>query len=99
MTWPCYLNLWRNPPSKAQREHMAATLDHTGGNLQEETGARGEALLTLQSGMLIPFSGDRFTRVSEDLARAFAPGDQLVVVQDTGDLLHIPAGVQALARH
>lgn len=77
---------------------MAATLDHTGGNLQEKTGARGEALLTLQSGMLIPFSGDRFTRVSEDLARAFAPGDQLVVVQDTGDLLHIPAGVQALAR-
>jgi len=77
---------------------MAATLDHTGGNLQEGTGARGEPLLTLQSGTSIPFSGDRFTRVSAELARAFAPGDQLVVVQDTGDLLHVPAGVQALAR-
>ena len=77
---------------------MAATLDHTGGNLQDRKGAPGEALLTLQSGMLIPFSGDRFTRVSPELAHAFAPGDQLVVVQGTGDILHIPAAVQALAR-
>ncbi|OXE35657.1 MAG: glutamate-5-semialdehyde dehydrogenase [Phenylobacterium zucineum] len=47
--------------------------------------------------MLIPFSGDRFTRVSPELAKAFRPGDQLMVVQDTGDLLHIPADTQTLA--
>ena len=44
----------------------------------------------LTAGQPIPFGGDRVTTVSADLAAAFAPGDRLVVVQDTGDLLHIP---------
>jgi len=47
--------------------------------------------------MVIPYSGDRFTRVSPELARAFMPGDHLIVVQDSGDLLHVPARVKALA--
>jgi glutamate-5-semialdehyde dehydrogenase len=41
--------------------------------------------------MSIPFGGDRLTRVSQELAEAFQPGDQLIVVQETGDLLHVPA--------
>lgn len=41
--------------------------------------------------MVIPYGGDRYTVVSDDLAAAFRPGDRLVVVQDTGALLHIPA--------
>ena len=41
--------------------------------------------------MAIPFGGDRVTVVSEALASAFAPGDRLVVVQSTGDILHIPS--------
>lgn len=45
----------------------------------------------LQPGMRIPFGGNRFTTVSEELAAAFEPGDRLVVVQDTGALLHVPA--------
>jgi len=75
---------------------MAATLNQAGGKLQDRKGARGEPLSALQDGMIIPFSGDRFTRVSSELAEAFQPGDQLVVVQDTGDLLHIPSAIGAM---
>jgi glutamate-5-semialdehyde dehydrogenase len=40
--------------------------------------------------MPIPWGGDRITHVTDELAAAFTAGDRLVVVQDTGDLLHIP---------
>ena len=43
------------------------------------------------------FGGDRVTTVPEALAAAFVPGDRLLVVQETGDLLHIPASAQAAA--
>jgi glutamate-5-semialdehyde dehydrogenase len=45
----------------------------------------------LTPGMLVPYGGDRVTRVPAALADAFAPGDALVVLQDTGELLHVPA--------
>ena len=48
-------------------------------------------LTRLTPGMAIPYGGDRVTLVSEELAAAFQPGDRLVVVQSTGDLLCIPA--------
>ncbi|MBL8772084.1 MAG: aldehyde dehydrogenase family protein [Phenylobacterium sp.] len=54
-------------------------------------------LEALAPGQAIPFAGDRVAYVSPDLAAAFRPGDRLVVVQDTGDLLHIPAMEQAAA--
>ena len=58
----------------------------------------GVARLTnLQAGMPIPFGGDRITHVPEALAAAFRPGDRLIVVQETGDLLHVPADVHATA--
>ncbi len=47
-------------------------------------------LTSLTPGMPIPWGGDRITHVSDELAAAFSAGDRLVVVQDTGDLLHIP---------
>lgn len=62
-----------------------------------ETGARTGKLETLVAGMPIPFGGDRVAYVPETLAAAFKPGDRLVVVQETGDLLHVPAAVQAIA--
>ena len=37
------------------------------------------------------YGGDRVTTVSAELAAAFSPGDRLIVVDGTGDLLHIPA--------
>ena len=51
-----------------------------------------EPLKTLEPGMRIPFGGDRVVRVPAELAESFTEGDRLVVVQDTGDLLHIPGG-------
>ncbi len=51
----------------------------------------------LAPGMPIVFGGDKVTFVGEGLAEAFAPGDRLVIVQETGDLLHIPAAIQHLA--
>jgi glutamate-5-semialdehyde dehydrogenase len=53
-------------------------------------------LASLTAGMPIVFGGNRLTSVSAELAAAFAHGDRLVVVQTTGDLLHIPAAEQAL---
>jgi len=49
-----------------------------------------EPLTCLVPGMAIPFGGDRITRVSPELAEAFQPGDRLIVLQESGDLLHIP---------
>ncbi|MDH3308604.1 MAG: aldehyde dehydrogenase family protein, partial [Acidimicrobiia bacterium] len=54
-------------------------------------------LTTLTEGMAIPYGGDKVTTVPADLATAFQPGDRLVVVQDTGALLHIPADVWSIA--
>jgi len=51
----------------------------------------------LKAGTPIPYGGDRLARVSEALAAAFRPGDRLIVVQETGDLLHVPADVHVQA--
>jgi glutamate-5-semialdehyde dehydrogenase len=57
-----------------------------------------EPLGGLTAGQEIPFGGDRLAHVGDDLAAAFRAGDHLVVVQDTGDLLHIPAAEHGLVR-
>lgn len=56
-----------------------------------------ERLSSLSAGQAIPFGGDRVARVDDDLAAAFRAGDRLVVVQDTGDLLHVTADAHAAA--
>jgi len=45
----------------------------------------------LTPGMPIPWGGDKLALVSNELAAAFEPGDQLIVVQESGDLLRVPA--------
>ena len=68
-----------------------------GARVDDGTAGKGAApvrtgrLETLAPGQAIPYAGDRVAFVTPDLAAAFRPGDRLVVVQDTGDLLHIPA--------
>ena len=54
-------------------------------------------LVALEAGMPIVYAGNRIARVSEELAKAFEPGDRLVVVQATGDLLHIPRAEHEVA--
>ena len=51
------------------------------------------ALEQLTDGMPILYGGNRVTHVDAHLAAAFQPGDRLIVVQTTGDLLHVPADV------
>ncbi len=50
-----------------------------------------QALTGLQPGQPIIFGGNRVTSVSAELAAAFTAGDRLLVVNDSGQLLHIPA--------
>ena len=57
-----------------------------------------QRLERLEPGMAVPFGGDRVAFVTPDLAAAFAPGDGLIVVQETGDLLHVPASEQAIVQ-
>jgi len=54
------------------------------------------ALEKLTPGMPIVWGGDRVSLVSEDLAARFTAGDRLLVMQRTGDLLHIPRATHDL---
>jgi glutamate-5-semialdehyde dehydrogenase len=51
----------------------------------------------LTAGMPIPWGGDKLAYVSEELAAAFASGDRLIVVNEMGELLRIPAAAAATA--
>ena len=48
-------------------------------------------LTRLEAGQVVCFGGNKAVTVTEELARAFGPGDRLVVDDHTGQLLHIPA--------
>lgn len=74
---------------------MAGDVDDAAGRGRAEAGSG--RLTTLAPSMAIPHGGDRVAYVSQALADAFQAGDRLLVVQDSGDLLHVPAAVQALA--
>jgi glutamate-5-semialdehyde dehydrogenase len=60
------------------------------------TEARTAPLTSLVEGERILVGGDRVTTVPRELAASFREGDRLVVVHDTGDLLHIPAAEHQL---
>jgi glutamate-5-semialdehyde dehydrogenase len=62
------------------------------------TSASTDRLEHLTPGQPVPYGGNRVTRVPDDLAAAFRPGDHLVVVQETGALLHVPAAEHELVR-
>lgn len=55
-------------------------------------------LTSLSAGMPVIYGGNKIATVSPELAAAFKPGDELVVVQTTGDLIHIPSEVGEIAR-
>ncbi|MGB7859924.1 MAG: aldehyde dehydrogenase family protein [Acidimicrobiia bacterium] len=56
-----------------------------------------EILNKLAPGTPIVYGGNRVTTVPDELAASFEPGDRLIVVQDTGDLLHVPAVAWSIA--
>jgi glutamate-5-semialdehyde dehydrogenase len=53
-------------------------------------------LTQLIAGQELVYGGDRVTVVPAELAEAFREGDRLVIVQETGDLLHIPSDEHGL---
>jgi glutamate-5-semialdehyde dehydrogenase len=55
-------------------------------------------LTHLEAGAPIVYGGDRVTFVPDGLAAAFGPGDALTVLQDSGELLHLPATERRAAR-
>jgi glutamate-5-semialdehyde dehydrogenase len=55
------------------------------------------ALESLAANTPIIFGGDKVTHVPAELAARFVAGDRLLVVQETGDLLHIPQAVHQIA--
>ena len=57
-----------------------------------------EQFSKLEAGMPVFVGGDRWVRVDEELAAAFQSGDSLAVSPKTGQLLHIPAREQQIAR-
>lgn len=59
--------------------------------------ARGEELGELRAGMPLVFAGDRVVPVPEEVAERFRPGDAVVVVEDTAEVLLIPSRERAIA--
>lgn len=57
-----------------------------------------EILTGLPEGTLVLVGGTRAVRVSAELAAAYRPGDTLLAVPGTGDLLHVPAAAATAAR-
>ena len=55
-----------------------------------------QPLTSLSPGMAVPYGGTKVAQVPDALAAAFRSGDALVVVQTSGDLLHVPAAEAAL---
>ena len=55
-------------------------------------------LTELTAGMPLVYGGNRVATVSPELADDFEAGDELIVVQTTGDLIHLPADVAKIAR-
>ena len=51
----------------------------------------------LEPGQVILVGADRYVTVDDELAAAFAPGDRLIAVAGSGDLLHIPSQQFAIA--
>ncbi len=61
--------------------------------MSEEIGV----LKSLSEGQPIPFGGNRVAVVGAELAANFSPGDHLIVVNDSGALLHVESEVHKIA--
>jgi glutamate-5-semialdehyde dehydrogenase len=57
---------------------------------QHGTAGTVEPLTTLEPGTRLLVGGDRLARVPDEIAERFRPGDRLLVLQNTGEVLHVP---------
>lgn len=58
-----------------------------------------EPLESLSAGMTLVVGGDRVTTVPEAIADAFQVGDALLVMPDSGEVLHVPAAERHASRN
>jgi len=66
--------------------------------MDTDTTLTAPTLTSLAAGMPLLWGGDRVTHVSDELAAAFEAGDALLVLQEDGTVLHLPAADRAVAR-
>lgn len=59
--------------------------------------AESRPLTALDPGAEVLIGGDRLVRVPDEVIAAFRPGDALIPVAATGELLHVPAGQRRIA--
>lgn len=64
---------------------------------QKKIGAILEPLTAVEPGMRVLVGGDRLARVPDEIAAQFQPGDRLLVLQSTGEVLHVPRVEWAIA--
>eukprot|EP00971_Amphidinium_carterae_P315224 6265349-Amphidinium_carterae.6 len=74
-------SLSRPAQTKARNQLCVAT----------ETGVESHEQSKEPSGDRVLVGGDRFVRVSKELAASFRSGDALLSVESTGEVLHLPA--------
>lgn len=58
----------------------------------------GTRLEAVPRGMTVLYGGNRLAHVPDAIADAFAAGDRLLVLQETGDVLHVPAAIYEAVR-
>lgn len=74
---------------------MAAGTQVKGDHVAQGGGTAGE-LRVVPRGLPLVYGGNRVTIVPDAIADAFRRGDRLIVVQTTGDVLHVPGRIYDL---
>ncbi len=86
-----------SPESNGEAAGCRALLDIGNGDRLCRCMSQSSQLTQVRAGMEIVYGGDRVLRVPAAVAERFAPGDALMVVAATGELLHVPAAERAVA--
>lgn len=83
---------------RRDRTHHSCRFDGDGYAEPVESGSEVHTgdLTELLAGQRIPFGGHRWTEVPVALAEAFRPGDRIIIVQTSGDILHVSRAVSQI---
>ncbi len=82
--------------SKSPATNHPGTLTPDPASTSSPATAAADSLTSLARGTQLVYGGNRLTRVPDDIADAFRPGDRLTVVDSTGDVLRVPGEVYTL---
>lgn len=79
--------------SAAHPGRLKPVLEEFALSLSTEHEPDATALISVPRGMRVLFDGNRLARVPDSIADGFQPGDQLLVIARTGEILHVPAAI------